>query len=213
MSKVTDALSRAEQEREILVASANGPHGRSNGSIGSTGAAVTPSLSQPVAAAPQASATPETVEQAIAVIERKLSEVEQDAARQAGERMRVQAQFTASERLLTQLEQERKAFQQRLAQIDHAAAELETSKGTWVKQLSALRDCQVLSHELQMAERSLQAGRTLIEHTTQSQRQVAAELAQQTQQQTLLQQRVDALKFQLGNALALTGTTKTMRSA
>ncbi len=204
MSKVMNALTRAEQERDYrLVAPANDPHrDATNGSTHSTtGAAV------------ESRTTPETVEQAIAVIQDKLSQMERDTARQAGERLRMQAQLTASEGLLAQLEQERKAFQQRLAQMDQAAAELEAAKTTWVKQLSALRECQVLSHELQMAEQSVQAHRILIEHTTQAQQRMAAELADQTQQQMRLQQRVEQLKFQLGHALALTGTTKTVRTA
>lgn len=150
---------------------------------------------------------PESWEQAIELVKQKLAAYEQDVARREAERMRLKAQLVASEQLLTHIEQERQRLQQRQEDTDKLSSSMQVAQEAWRRQLEALRECQLLSHAVQMAEQELQANAALIARVSQSQQLVTEELERYRQRGEMHQKHLEQLRFQLAQALVVTGTT------
>ncbi len=153
---------------------------------------------------------PESWDQAIELVKKQLEAYEQRAAQNTGEQVTLNAQLTAHDQLMVTLDHEREALKQRLEEQAKATSAIESEKASWVRQLEALRECQVLSHAASLAEEELRANASLVAHITQSQQRVAQEHHHYQQRGEQLTQLVEQLQFKLGQALAFTGTTDVM---
>ena len=226
MSKVMDAMQKAAQEQKVA---ATGVSALSVNAKWTNGAparqpqeAPAPSASQAVAVTARGAEHPaetssripsapsagsrESWDQALELVKRQLETHEQQAARQDAELVKVKAQLAAAEALRAQAEQERERARTRMDAAQHQVAELESAKVTWVRQLEALRECQKLSHAARMAAEELDANTTLVARIAQSQQRVGEDLAYYQQRGEALRQQVEALRFQLAQALTFTGT-------
>ena len=176
---------------------------------GNNGSFDAPAL-QPRAIMPTAAgmiaAEPQSWERTIQQLQDQLAACEQQAATQSGEQLSIKAQLAAYEQLATKLEQDRVALRQRLEQTIHAAASVEQTKASYLRQVNALRECQVLSHAAAMTEQELQANATMIASVGRSHEQVGQELARYQQRAAELQKRLEQLQFQLSQAFAFTAT-------
>ena len=190
MSRITNALSKAEQDRMAIAAEGvpSSSSRNANGFESSTRSA-------------------ESWEQAMEVVKRQLAQYEEQAARQAADQTRLKAQVAATEQLAAQVEAERRRLQGCVAESDQAVASIESTKGVWVRQLEALRECQMLSHAVRMTEEEFQAAALLAQRVRQSQQQVTQELQHHDQRREALAQQLSQLRFQLAKVLACTGTT------
>ena len=220
MSTVTDALKKAEEKRQVL-RGGNGP--KATGYLHSFKQGVLEEVREFEVAltrrskpqtdgegvAPVGAATPEAWDQAIERVRRRLTQHEEQVARTAGEQTRLKAQLAANEQLLGQMEQERQALHERLREGTQTAAAIETTKTSLLRQLDALRECQILSHDCRMAEQELSANTTAVSHLTASQQRVEQELAHYRQRGEALEQDVAQLRFKLSQALAHTDTAPT----
>ena len=236
MSKITDAIHRAQADRYMWlnpnssrlepVVTARQP--LSHGSIvvetpptartaaaepsatttGGIASPAQPTEAARVATAPGAAGTPESWEEAIALVTKQLEACEQQLAKHHGEQVRVQAKIRAAEQLLAEVEREQTGLRAAQEQAVEQAAAVERTRTVWIRQLEALRECAVLSHACRVAEQELHTNTTLITRTTQSQQQITGELAHYQQRGESLRQQVEQLRFKLANALASTGTTE-----
>lgn len=193
---------RAQQaEAQRLAMPDEGPHGR---------------LSPPVAPAREGAASPapsaalptaDSWERAIERVKEELESCERELARQNAETLHIKAQLASTEQLIAHLTQQQAGLQQRLAELDRMSTTLNEARGSWQRQLEALRECQLLSHAAKMAERELAANTVMVKQIADSQQGVSDELAHYEQRGALLQQHIDRIRFELSKALAWTGTT------
>ena len=237
MSKIHTALGQAEQERAALLASgavtAPAQFDRERArEIRQQGHSWTQSVRVPSPASPatatgpagsqgtdaaqstdafdgwESAAPPESVGQAMDVVKRQLAVCEEHSARQTAEAARLGAQLAAAEELLAQTVRERASLQERLDVLRKASAAAEAERAMWCRQLESLRECQVLSHAVDMAEREAKAHAALMGELARSQQAVAQEIVQGQARAQQLDGQVSKLRFQLAQALALTGTAR-----
>ena len=197
MSKIIEALKRAEEYR--ATSKGNGPPGpgQGNGVHGS----VTPTATN-VSIAP--------LDQAMVQIRQELQESEQQAARQAAEQVRLKTQLASLSQVVAQVEQERTTVQAQLERVLQDTTTHKASRALLTRQLEALRACQTLASDVRIAEQEAQASRVVVTTLTQSAQRISEELAHQTQRAEQSQQRVSQLKFKLAQAFAATGIRGTL---
>lgn len=234
MSKITDALQRAAQERVTRLAAqapANGffgalkqelreEFGWSRGAPKPNGAplehqvAAGSGATPPTPAATSAgmkpaephSTSPEAVEHAIEVVMRQLEASSEDVAKRAAEECELRAQLAAAEQLAGHVEAQRRTLSQRLEDARQRAQALEQAKAAWQRQLEALRECQRLSHGIRVVQDEARANNVMLAQMTQFQQRVAEDAAHYQQRGEALRERIEQLRQRLQRTLALTGT-------
>ena len=154
---------------------------------------------------PPATVSTASWEQALVALTQQLGIVEQQAAQQAADQARVAAQLSALDQIVTQYEQERALLRTRLEQASKVKEAREAEKASLQRRLAALQECQVLAHEVRMAEQEAQASAAVIAQIVQSKQRLADELLRYQQRADALQQQVRELKVQLEQALASSG--------
>lgn len=209
MSKIMNAVSRAEHERPGTPAAA-APEAADQWTPVRVNSTATESGRSGSGAAqtvgPERVAAVETWEQALEVVKRRLAESEEQAARHAADETRHKAQLAAGEQVLARVQQEQQDTRQQLEQSQRAAAAAAGTKAVCLRQLEALRDCQVLAHACRATERELSTSIMMVSQATQTQARASAELAHHREREEALRQQVEQLRFQLAKALASTST-------
>ncbi len=220
MSKITSALTRAEQDRQlewvptrVIRAPASAVPAASGTILPAPAAllaAATPSVSPTgngaaVAPAAMPAATRQSLDQAITAVKEQLAQREQHVARLTQQQLQVNAQLTAAVQLQTQLEQNRVILRRQLAELEQSASAVDAERTNWLKQLEALRECEMLAHAVRMAEQDLAVNTTMVAQVTQSQQRVADELMHYRQRGEALQQEVAYLRTRLTQALSVSG--------
>ena len=225
MSKVMEAIQKAAREQKVTAAGmsafsvnakwTNGVLARqpqeASAPSAPPAAGIACGAEQPADASSRTPGAPsagsrESWDQALELVKRQLEAHEQRAARQDAEVLKAKAQLAAADALRVQAEREREGARARVEAAERQASELESAKVTWVRQLEALRECQKLSHTAKMAAEELDTNTTLVARITQSQQRAGEDLAYYQQRGEALRQQVEALRFQLAQALTFTGT-------
>lgn len=236
MSKITDAIRKAESDRGILMGShdlqgsvrqfeaallsrraGNGQAVVLTASKTTTEAPVTiptttgtsavkPPVEKAIGGVSQQYSL-ESWEQAIELVTKKLEECEQRIAEHNGEQVRLQARLKASEELKAEIEREQATIREAQTKAQQQTTLIEKNRTVWLRQLEALRECAVLSQACRVAEGELSANDRLVAQTLSSQEKIADELAHFNQRGEALRQQVVQLRFKLASALASTGTT------
>lgn len=210
MSRIMNAVSRAEHERPGASTAAvrEVADQRTPGHLNAP-AAASPRRDEPGAGgavAPERIAAVETWEQALEVVKRRLAESEEQAARHAADETRYKAQLAAGEQLIARVQQEQQDARQQLEQSQRSAAASAGTKAVCLRQLEALRDCQVLAHACRVTERELDTSTMMVSQATQTQARASAELTHHREREEALRQHIEQLRYQLAKALASTGT-------
>lgn len=216
MSKITDAIARAEQDRQLhwtpMRLSARMPSETVPTPTAPAIGTPTTSVIHPRPAAPAAPTAPVAgqlpLDQAVEAVKQRLAQREQQAARLAQQQLRINAQLTATDQLQAQLEQDRVTLRRQLVDLERSAAAIDAEKTASLQQLDALRECQMLSHAVRVAEQDLSVNTTIITQAVQSQQRAMEELARHRQQGDVLQREVAHLRARLAQALTATGTTE-----
>lgn len=145
-------------------------------------------------------------DQAIEHVKDQLVICEREVAQQVGGESLVRAELAAYEQLAEKIGQVRQSLEEQLTRIRQAAAELESHKASWRRQLEALRECQLLHTKVEQAEEEIQANAAMVAHLTESQQRQAEELVEYRKREEALQEKAKALRFRFSQALAQTAT-------
>ncbi len=189
MSRIVNAVERAEMERRLQRTQSPGGRGVQEMIVPSSPASWAPMV-----------AKSESWEEAMALVSKQLQECEQQLANQSSDQAKRQER-------LAQLEEEKKNLSALQLETSEKSVLLEKSRLAWTRQLDALKECALLSRTYREAEQALQANQQRIAATQESQNQLANTLAAYQQQQADLQKQAEQVRFRLANALAATGTT------
>ena len=216
MSKLIDAVKKAEQERTQELHEETGWVRRTfdlspRQAVQTVPSSPSPTPSNGLQGSVNISTGQATVseswEQAMELVKRQLAEYERRSAHQEAAQVRLKAQLVACEQLMVQMDQERNTLRQRLEEMAKAASTIETEKVVWLRQMEALRECQALSQAVRTAAQEQQANALLVTQISESQQRTAEELTQYQQRGEALHKHLEQLRFRLAQALAFTGTT------
>ena len=164
---------------------------------------------QASAAAPAStSQTPAMLAHAIEQVTRQLEECERQAARQAAEQVRMNAQLAAGDELISRLTHERLSLRERLADAQKTTASLEAAKAWAAHRLAALHECETLAHAVTIAEQALQANTIILTQLTQAQQRTTDELATYRKRGEALERQFAELGRKLAQALAATSAAE-----
>ena len=222
MSKITDALARAEAGRRA--SSAGEPARPLKQELWEEvrdlekafSRRTTPAASPPGPAKQDGNGVPavpppppepfEAWDQKLQRAQSQLMFYEQQATRKRAEQETLRAKLGVCEQLLVDVKQEQAELQERLETVADEAASVETERLSWKRQVDALRECQLLAGEVKVAEQELQTNAGMVAQILQAQQEIAQELARHQEHGQALQKRLDQLRFRLGQVLAFTGT-------
>ncbi len=142
----------------------------------------------------------------------RLLDCERRAARHSWDQKFLQAQVALQGQMIAEGQKQLDALRQQLSTASQAASTVEAERAAHMRWLSALRECQTLSHSTRMAELELQATGQMVTRITQSQQRLEDERAQYHKRSEELQKSVNTLRFQLGQALARTESANPVAS-
>lgn len=218
MSKITDALRRAEAEGAVIRSAYFArPEAAFVPERVISGFSTTPAAYSPPSPKAQAeeenSGSLKSWEQAIAQVTKQLERCDEQIAAQAGEQSQLQSRMQAAEALAAKVERERAEIRKAQEQAAEKAASLEKSRMLWARQLEALRECAVISQACRDAEKELKANAESVDRAIALQKRAAEEREHYEQQEIVLRGKVEALRFKLAGALASTGTTDAHQGA
>jgi chromosome segregation ATPase len=151
------------------------------------------------------SASPQRCDQAVQHIREELVKCEQQVARQHGERSSIEAKLEAHDHVAVQVEQERLALRRLLEHTTQDASSIEAARAGLKRQLDALRDSQILSHAVKIAEDELRANAAMIEQIGRSQQRLAAEMAYYQERAAAVKQQAEELQVRLAQTLSQAG--------
>ncbi len=210
MSRITNMLRKAEEDREGHVGTAHPHSGNGNGNghgNGHDAVVVPPVYANGSTAQPEAALQPESWEKTMALVKQQLLQHEEQMNQYKDQAESLNARLTESDGLIAKLEQDRQAMRQQMEQISQTIASNEKSRALWVRQLDALKECEQLSQACRAAEQELKDAEGMVEKIAESRRQIEQELVHYQRRGEALRQGIGQLKFRLGQALAATGTT------